>query len=85
MRNYIPPTDRCSGQTFNYNLPGEETDSVCQSIFANEVVKLTVQIADPSVMVIEKDVSATFSDMLGIVGKLVVAVIIEDADVYFHK
>ena len=46
------------------NLPNEERESVCKSIYANEMVKLTVQIADPFVMVIEKDVSATFPTCL---------------------
>ena len=68
--NYIIPSGRCDKQKFHYNLPGEEAESVCKSIYANEVVKLTVQISDPYVMVIEKDVSANFSDMLGIVGKI---------------
>ena len=69
LRNYNLPAERCDRQEFNNGLPEEERESVCKSIYSNEVVKLTVQIADPYVMVIEKDVSATFSDMLGIVGK----------------
>ena len=70
LRNYIVPTHRCQGQDFHHNLPMEEDESVCRSIYANALVKLTVQIADPYVMVITKDVSATFPDMLGIVGKV---------------
>ena len=70
LRTYTLPSERCNRQLFRYSLPEEEKESVCQSIYANEVVKLTVQIADPFVMVIEKDISATFSDMLGIVGKI---------------
>ena len=66
--NYNVPLHRCHGQDFFHNLPMEEDESVCRSIYANEMVKLTIQIADPSVMVITKDVSATFPDMLGIVG-----------------
>ena len=58
------------------NLQKAERESVCKSIYANEMVKLTVQIEGPFVMVIEKDVSATFSDMLGIVGKLFCQVIV---------
>ena len=41
---------------------------VCEEKYAKEVVKLTIQIVDPSVKVIEKDVSATFNDKLGVVG-----------------
>ena len=55
--------------SFWYGIPKDEVKSVCRSIYANEMVKLTVQIADPTVMVIEKDVSATFTDHLGVVGK----------------
>ena len=68
--NYIMPSGRCDKQKFHYKLPTEEALSVCKSIYANEVVRLTVQISDPYVMVIEKDVSATFSDKLGIIGKI---------------
>ena len=31
-------------------------------------MKLTIQIVDPSIKLIEKDVSATFNDKLGVVG-----------------
>ena len=41
---------------------------VCEEKYAKEVVKLTIQIVDPSIKVIEKDVSATFNDKLGVVG-----------------
>ena len=83
--DYIVPSHRCHGQDFHHNLPTEEDESVCRSIYANEMVKLTVQIADPSVMVIEKDVSATFSDMLGIVGKMLKTLIFHIIGVYFCK
>ena len=65
----LTPTSK-PGTTFTNGILNEERKSLCKSIYANEVVKLTIQITDPSVMVIEKDVSATFTDMLGIVGKL---------------
>lgn len=70
---YDIPTQRCSntGATFTNGILNEERKSLCKSIYANEVVKLTILITDPSVTVIEKDVSATFTDMLGIVGKFV--------------
>ena len=71
LDHYDIPPERCSkpGTTFTNGILNEERKSLCKSIYANEVVKLTIQITDPSVMVIEKDVSATFTDMLGIVGK----------------
>ena len=70
LDNYDIPPERCSnGTTFTNGILNKERKSLCKSIYANEVVKLTIQITDPSVMVIQKDVSATFTDMLGIVGK----------------
>ena len=58
------------GDTHNleYGLPPEDARVVCEEKYANEVVKLTIQIVDPSIKMIEKDVSATFNDKLGVVG-----------------
>ena len=70
MRDYVLPKYRCiSTNWFKFGSPRKEADSLCKARYAEEVVKLTVQIAEPTVMMIEKDVSATFSDMLGIIGK----------------
>lgn len=41
-----------------------------RSKYENEVVKLTIQIDEPTMMMIEKDISATFSDRLGVVGRI---------------
>ena len=41
-----------------------------RSRYENEVVKLTIQIDEPTMMMIEKDVSASFSDRLGVVGMI---------------
>ena len=71
LKNYKIPTERCRGQDFFNSLPAEDGQSICKSLYSNEVVKLTIQIADPNVMEIQKDVSVTFPDMLGIVGKMV--------------
>ena len=72
LQNYDLPPERCSAYSnwFHYNLPTDKGEAVCKSLYAKKVVKLTVQITDPYVMVIEKDVSATFSDMLGIIGNI---------------
>ena len=78
MRDFILPKYRCSSKpalnSFKFGLPAvplhsNEADSLCKSRYADEVVKLTVQIADPTVMMIEKDISATFTDQLGVIGK----------------
>ena len=41
-----------------------------RSKYENEVVKLTIQIDEPTMMMIEKDVSASFTDRLGVVGTI---------------
>ena len=71
LKEYDPPLQMRSGiKAFRYGLPTFPIiQSVCKSKYENEVVKLNVQIADPSVMVVEKAVSSTFADHLGVVGK----------------
>ena len=72
LKNYVPPRAqfRSGIKAFRYGLPHFDViQSVCKSKYENEVVKLNVQIADPSVMVVEKGVSSTFADQLGVVGK----------------
>ena len=68
FKNYKMPTGRIYGEFFEYGLPMEDATRVCEARFAKEIVKLTIQIVDPTVMVIEKDVRATFTDKLGVVG-----------------
>ena len=72
LDNYVPPREQFGSgiKAFRYGLPNFDImRSVCKSKYENEVVKLNVQIADPSVMVVEKGVSSTFADQLGVVGK----------------
>ena len=57
-------------QNLEFGLPVEDAKVVCEEKYAKEVVKLTIQIVNPSIKVIEKDVSATFNDKLGVVGIL---------------
>ena len=54
--------------TFFYHLPQDEVNSVCKSRYKNDVVKLTLQIAHPTVVKIEKDVSTSFAEIIGVVG-----------------
>ena len=42
---------------------------ICKMIFENDVAGLTLEIADESVLRVEKDVSVTFAEMLGTIGK----------------
>ena len=73
LRDYPLPKTRCTTDNipliFNYGLPWDEADSLCKARYAEQIVKLTVQIAEPTVMMIEKDVSATFTDHLGTIGE----------------
>ena len=55
-------------QNLEFGLPVEDAKAVCEEKYKKEVVKLTIQIVNPSIKVIEKDVSATFNDKLGVVG-----------------
>ena len=61
---------------FYFGLPIAETQSVCRTMMRNDVVKLTVQITEPSVMRIEKDVISTFTDQLGVIGNQILLVIV---------
>jgi hypothetical protein len=42
---------------------------ICSTTFKNEIAHLTLEIADPRVMEVVRDVRVTFPDMLGTVGK----------------
>ena len=42
---------------------------ICKMIFENDVAELTLEIADENVLQVEKDVSVTFFEMLGTIGK----------------
>jgi hypothetical protein len=45
-------------------------EQICTTIFKNEIAHLTLEIADPRVMEVVRDVRVTFPDMLGTVGKI---------------
>ena len=77
LNDYILPKDRCLSDKaytlFKFGLPGshsKEADDLCKARYAQEIVKLVVEIAEPTVMMIEKDVSATFTDHLGTIGEI---------------
>ena len=52
----------------SYGLPTDEAIRVCKHRYKNEIAKLTIQISDPTVTKIMKDVKMSFSGMLGVVG-----------------
>jgi hypothetical protein len=45
-------------------------EQICTTTFKNEIAHMTLEIADPRVMEVVRDVRVTFPDMLGTVGKL---------------
>ena len=53
---------------FLYGLPLHEEVRVGREMFANSVARLTIEVVDPNVMEIRKDVRTTFSDKLAAIG-----------------
>jgi hypothetical protein len=43
---------------------------ICTTTFKNDIAHLTLEIADPRVMEVVRDVRVTFPDMLGTVGNI---------------
>ncbi len=54
---------------FSYGLPTEEAIRVCKEIYNMDIVKLTIQIMNPTVMEIKRDQRVTFTDQLAVIGK----------------
>ena len=57
-----------SSTNISYGLPTAEAVRVCKQRYQQEFAKLTVQIVDPNVMQIKKDVRVTFADQLAVIG-----------------
>ena len=47
----------------------ELATEICKMVFKNEFAKLTLEIAEPRILKVEKDKSVTFAGMLGTIGK----------------
>ena len=70
-RIFIRPEDVYFSQTNLYNsLPLDEAVKACRNMYTYELAKVTIQISDPVVMTVEKRVSSTFAEHLGVVGML---------------
>ena len=52
------------------SLPLEQAIRACKDMYTYELAKITIQISDPVVTTIQKKVSSTFSEQLGVVGKV---------------
>ncbi len=58
-----------SYSNLSYGLPTGEALNLCKWIYRNSIAKLTVQIADPEVVQLKKDIRISFADQLGVVGE----------------
>ena len=61
----VKPSDRW---TFYYGLPKEDAKEMCKTVYKETIAKVTIEILDPMVLQIKKDVSSTFTSRLGVVG-----------------
>jgi hypothetical protein len=46
------------------------SDMICPFVFKNEIAHMTLEIANPRVLEVVRDVRVTFPGMLGTVGKI---------------
>ena len=61
--------DELGGQKIRYGLPEQEVAKVCKQMYKNDLVKITLQVAEPQAQQLITDVRMTFADTIGIVGK----------------
>ena len=54
---------------FAYGLPLDDAKNMCKIVYKENIAKVTLEILDPKVLQIKKDITATFTDRLGVVGK----------------
>ena len=52
-----------------FGLPWEEGLEICKARFRQDFAKVTIEITDPKVMKIVKDIKISFYDQLGVFGK----------------
>ena len=62
----VEPSDQW---TFSYGLPIEDAKKTCKTVYRETIAKVTLEILDPMVLQIKKDVRTTFTDRLGVVGR----------------
>ena len=66
---FIRREDFLYNQTYLYgSLPLEQAIRACKNMYTYELAKITIEISDPVVMTIQKRISSTFSEQLGVVG-----------------
>ena len=73
---YLSPLEVTYNQTdLYYGLPLEQAIRACRNMYMYELAKVTVEIADPVVITIQRRVSSTLSEYVGVVGKHMVSAV----------
>lgn len=62
------PSDRPSFEE-KFGINKQLATKICELAFENDIAKLTLEIAQPKVVEIVKDVRVTFPDILGTIGE----------------
>ena len=53
----------------DFRIQKKLATKICEFIFENDIALLTVEIAQPRILELVKDIKVTFPDMLGTIGK----------------
>ena len=66
---FIRREDFINNETYLYGgLPMEQAIRACKKMYTYELAKITVEISEPVVMTVQKRISSTFPEQLGVVG-----------------
>ena len=68
-KSIVTSYDKLQDFDIDLGIQRQLATMICKMIFENDVAGLTLEIADESVLRVEKDVSVTFFEMLGTIGK----------------
>ena len=52
-----------------YGISKGLADEICKSVFENDIALLTLEMAEPRMMQVQKDKRVTFETMIGTIGK----------------
>ena len=64
----LPHSEMSGHATIGHGLPAAEADRICREAFSLDLARVSVQIADPKVTKIVKDVKISFYDQVGVLG-----------------
>ena len=66
MEGYEDPSD---SYHFFYGLPQKQAEEICRATYKQNIAKVTLEILDPRVVRMKKDLKVTFSSQLGVFGR----------------